>query len=71
MADRITSSQGDMLDELLWRARGLGPDALDTVLTANPGLADVGPVLPLGTTIVIPAIAKPTVPVRELVQLWS
>lgn len=71
MADRITASQGDTLDELLWRERGLGADALDAVLAANPGLADLGDILPIGTPILIPAIAAPTVQVREIVQLWS
>jgi phage tail protein X len=71
MADRITSAQGDTLDELLWRERGLGIDAVDAVLAANPGLADLGPILPIGTPVIIPTIATPAVQVREIVQLWS
>jgi len=71
MADRLHARQGDTLDELLWRERGLGADALDAVLAANPGLADFGPVLPIGTPVTIPTIAAPTVQVREIVQLWS
>ena len=71
MADRVLSRQGDTLDELLWRERGLGVDAIDAVLAANPGLADLGPVLPIGTPVIVPPIATPTVQVREMVQLWS
>jgi phage tail protein X len=71
MADRIVSAQGDTLDELLWRERGLGADAIDAVLAANPGLADLGPILPIGTPVIIPTIATAAVQVREIVQLWS
>jgi len=69
--DRLIALQGDTLDELLWRERSLGADALDAVLAANPGLADLGTILPLGTSVIIPAIAAPTVQVRDIVQLWS
>lgn len=71
MADTLTAAQGDTLDELLWRERGLGPDALAAALAANPGLADLGAVLPLGTPVIVPAIATPAAPTREIVQLWS
>lgn len=69
--DRLTSIQGDTLDELLWRERGLGAEALGEVLAANPGLADLGATLPIGTAVLVPAIAAPAVPVRDIVQLWS
>ncbi len=71
MADIVTSAQGDTLDELLWRTRGLDAAVLDAVLAANPGLADLGPILPIGTPVTIPTIATPAAPAREIVQLWS
>ncbi|MHA6717890.1 tail protein X [Sphingomonas sp. RS6] len=71
MADVITARQGDTLDELLWRERGLGAEALEAVLAANPGLADRGAVLPIGTPVTLPVIAAQAQPVRETVQLWS
>jgi phage tail protein X len=71
MADILTARQGDTLDELLWRERGLGPEVLDAVLTANPGLADRGDVLPIGTTVTVPETATQIVTVSETVQLWS
>ncbi|WP_313539782.1 tail protein X [Sphingomonas sp.] len=71
MADLLTARQGDTLDELLWRERSLGPEALDAVLAANPGLADRGPTLPIGTPVTLPLIAAQALPVRETVQLWS
>jgi len=71
MADTLTSAQGDSLDDLLWRERGLGPDVLGKVLEANPGLADLGEILPLGTKVIVPVIAKQAVATREIIQLWS
>ncbi|WP_066725349.1 tail protein X [Sphingomonas pituitosa] len=71
MADILTTRQGDTLDELLWRERGLGPEALDAVLAANPGLAERGPTLPIGTPVTLPVLAAQAPPVRETVQLWS
>jgi phage tail protein X len=71
MADMIIAQQGDTLDALLWRERGLGPADLTTVLEANPGLADLGTVLPLGTAVSIPATATPTPRTLPLVQLWD
>jgi phage tail protein X len=72
MADIITARQGDMLDELAWRERGLGPADMPALLTLNPGVADLGPVLPLGTAVVVPAPPQaPTIATRDIVQLWS
>lgn len=71
MAETITARQGDTLDLLLHRDCGLGPEALDTVLAANPGLAALGPVLPVGTPVLVPdaAIAAPAT--VNLLQLWD
>jgi phage tail protein X len=57
-AAQITARQGDKLDQLLWRERaGAGrPDPLD----ANPGLADLGVILPLGTRVLVPAAPEAT-----------
>jgi len=73
-AQRLRSKQGDTLDQLLWREAGLRPGELTRVLDANPGLADSGKVLPLGTVVLVPATAT-TSPsanrVLPLIQLWS
>lgn len=66
----VRARAGDTLDGLIWRERGLGPAAYDAVLTANPGLADRGPVLPIGTVIIVPDIV-PVADVLPLVQLWD
>ncbi|KQN29715.1 tail protein X [Sphingomonas sp. Leaf38] len=70
MADVIRSQQGDTLDALIWRERGLAAANLAPVLTANPGLAGLGAVLPAGTAVTVPATA-PAVTVRDIIQLWS
>lgn len=71
-ARRLVAKSGDTLDLLLSRDAGLGPDHLTRVLDANPGLADLGAVLPLGTSIVVPVVApSATTGVRPLTQLWD
>lgn len=71
MADVLHARQGDTLDQLLHRDLGLGAEALGTVLAANPGLAALGPVLPTGTAVIVPAAAQ-TAPVeRQLLNFWD
>lgn len=66
----LTAQAGDTLDALIWRERGLGPADLPAVLELNPGLADLGPLLPFGTAVLVPVIAAaPAVP--DIVQLWD
>jgi len=69
---RLIAKAGDKLDLLIWRDAGLGPSELARVLDANPGLADLGSVLPIGTVVVVPASQQDsTTPVLPLIQLWS
>lgn len=69
---RLVARSGDKLDLMLWRDAGLGPGELTRVLDANPGLADLGPLLSLGTVIIVPATANASATrVRPLVQLWD
>lgn len=43
------------LDLLLWRLHGIsGPGLLEQTLEANPGLADLGAELPIGTVVLLP-----------------
>ncbi|WP_278984635.1 tail protein X [Sphingobium yanoikuyae] len=68
----LTARSGDKLDLMLWRDLGLGPEHLTRVMDANPGLADLGEILPLGTVVTVPTIASPQItPTRPLIQLWS
>jgi len=69
---RLTALQGDTLDHLLWRDAGLGPVEIARVLDANPGLADLGAILPLGTVVTVPATTDAEASrVLPLIQLWS
>ena len=67
----LTAKQGDTLDALLWREAGLGPAAIGTVLDANPGIADLGTILPLGTRVAVPTDTATGKQTRQLVQLWD
>lgn len=67
---RLTALQGDTLDLLIWRDAGLGTADLARVMDANPGIADFGPILPAGTTVIIPS--KDRAPKqRPILQLWD
>jgi len=69
---RLTARQGDKLDLLIWREAGLGAGEIGNVLDANPGLADHGPILPLGTVVLIPLKHAPEATrQRPLIQLWD
>lgn len=68
--DQVRARAGETLDGLIWRERGLGADDLPSVLAANPGLARLGPVLPIGTPVILPD-APPANRQRDVVQLWT
>jgi len=66
---KIYALQGDTLDLICNRYYGRTEGVFETVLTANPGLAALGVVLPHGTTIELPEVS--TAPVTESVNLWD
>lgn len=70
---RVHAHQGDTLDGLLWRHAGRTAGLVERTLTANPGLAALGAVLPHGHAVEIPdaALAAPAPADRPLIQLWS
>ncbi|CAM3609197.1 phage tail protein [Rouxiella silvae] len=63
------AQQGDTVDLMCWRYYGRTESVLEQVLLANPGLADVGVMLPHGYAVEMPEITDATV--RETVQLWD
>ena len=67
----LRARAGDTLDALIHRERGLGPADLPAILDANPGLAAHGAILPLGTPVIVPDAATPSIAVAPLVQLWD
>ncbi|MGL4869870.1 MAG: tail protein X [Aeromonas veronii] len=63
-----TARDGDVLDEVVYRHYQGREDALAHVLNANPGLARLGPYLPLGHQITLPEL--PTAE-KKRITLWS
>ncbi|WP_028217428.1 tail protein X [Paraburkholderia oxyphila] len=53
---KVTAQQGDTVDLLCWRHYGRTDGTVEAVLEANAGLADLGPVLPIGTVLDLPEL---------------
>lgn len=65
MAEHLTG-QGEVLDRIVRDHYGRA-DVIVAVLEANPGLADLGPVLPPRTRVVLPDLPDPaTLPTWRL-----
>lgn len=75
MAPRIVEVREDgmTVDLLCWQLLGRTAEVTEAVLRANPGLAELGPILPLGTNVEIPeALERGTGQrVRKVVHLWD
>ncbi len=66
----VKSLQGDTVDLICWRYYGRTAGVLEQVLDFNRGLADLGPVLPMGTLITLPP--QPVqAGTKRIVQLWD
>jgi phage tail protein X len=65
------SVQGDTLDALCYRTLGRTAGVTEAALAANPGLADLGPVLPVDTVVDLPDTVQTTQSETALVQLWN
>lgn len=61
--------QGDTLDAICVRYYGRTEGVVETVLQANPGLSELGVILPHGTAIDLPDVASS--PVTETINLWE
>lgn len=70
MATIYTTRQGEMVDMICRRAYGDESGFVEKVLDVNPGLAALGPVLPLGTKVLLPDLPK-SAPERKIVSLWD
>ena len=65
-----TTRQNDLLDDVVFRFYGDTDNGIvETVLEANRGLADHGPILPAGIDIELPD--RPTTAKTPLKRLWS
>lgn len=70
---RVYARQGDTLDLLCWRHLGRTAGLLEIALELNPGVCQLGAILPHGTAITLPELTSSTAAaaVRPLVQLWD
>lgn len=73
MSQTYSTRDGDTVDFIAWKQYGtVTPSILATVLDANRGLADLGPVLPVGTVVVLPDIDVATDAATDSeVSLWT
>ena len=65
----VIAQQGDTVDAICWRHYRQTAGITEQVLALNPGLAALGPILPPGTLITMPA--APTQAEQPLIQLWD
>lgn len=69
---KIIAMQGDTVDLICHRHYGRTAGVTEAVYTANPGLAELGAVLPLGTPVVLPDLTtQSTETTRQLINLWD
>jgi phage tail protein X len=66
---QIITLQGDTLDMVCARYYGRTEGLVESVLLANPGLAEHGVQLPHGTLVELPEAQ--TAPVAESISLWD
>ncbi|MDE0167351.1 MAG: tail protein X [Bryobacterales bacterium] len=64
------TSEGDIIDAVCRRHYGREAGAVEAVLEANPGLADLGPAPPAGTLVELPDLPRPLETI-ETVKLWD
>lgn len=66
---RVRAQQGDTLDLICWRHYGRTAGTTEQVLEANRDLAALGPIIPSGHIVDLPAL--PTAATAATVQLWD
>jgi len=69
-ANTVLSVDGDTVDYICFVHYGETKGVVEKVLTANPGLAEYGAVLPAGVLVVLPEVAVSSVE-SSAVRLWS
>lgn len=70
MSQTYRTSDGDTADYIAWKYYGTQDgQVVEQMLDANPGLSDLGPVLPAGILVNLPDI-KPAAAAKG-VRLWD
>lgn len=67
----VRANQGETLDLMCYRVFGRTAGVTEAALEANTGLADLGPVLPMGTRVNLSDPVDAVQPDVDLVQLWD
>lgn len=70
MTQQVRAHQNDTLDALCHRVLGTTADVTEKALALNPGLAELGPILPEGYLVTLPD-RPPNEATRETLQLWT
>lgn len=65
----VNSIQGETIDALCWRVFGVTQKMTEQVMELNRHLAEKGPILPVGTKVILPSSITP--PETTIVQLWD
>lgn len=65
----IRTIEGDTADKICWRYFGRTTGVTEQLLQNNPGLAQMGPIIPTGTEIWLPEAVTP--PTKQQIQLWD
>lgn len=71
MSDLYVTKEGDMVDAICWKyyAKGQQALAVERVYAANFGLADYGPILKAGITILLPSLPYPKA--TPVIRIWG
>lgn len=67
----VRANQGDTLDLICYHAFGRTAAVTEAALEANTGLADLGPILPAGTLVVLPDTADAAPAAAPQISLWD
>jgi phage tail protein X len=70
MATTYTTRQGETIDLACFAYYGRTAKVVEAVLEANRGLSALGPILPLGTQIIMPEMPS-TSTAKSLTSLWD
>lgn len=70
MKKTILSLQNDTVDLICWRHYGRTSGVVEAVLEANPALAEQGPILTIGTSVVLPEINTQQ-HTAQTISLWD
>ena len=70
MSNVYTTRAGETVDSAVHAYYGRTRGIVERVLNVNPGLADSGPILPMGTRILMPDIPRESAQ-RKRVRLWD